>query len=1067
MRFLLNASRFALVAAFAPVLPALAQDVTITDQRTTPITTGTINNGAPGNIIISSTGQITVTTGSAVTLNSNNTITNSGIIQSNDSNNTVGVEVVGGNTGALTNNGSIRLLEDFTPPDSDSDGDSDGPFAQGTNRTAILLSGMSPFTGNLLNGTTGSLTVEGNNSFGIRTRTGLVGNLTNLGTISMTGDNSTAVSVEGAVTGNVVVNGTITAQGANTVGLHVGANVTGGVRVGGTLTVTGFRFTGRATTAEARARLDADDLLTGGPAVRINASVTQGVEISGIGLEDDADDDGDGVIDTGENADTDDDLTATIQSFGSAAAVEVVANAASGNVTLGGAREGFGLVNRGNLVGNGVNDGFAAVAVLLRTEGGRTLDLGNGFANDGIIGAVSYEASVVGVDVGSGVRAPTIRNRNTISVQANANAATHTAHAIRVREGATVTSVENTGTILSRLRGALGSAWALRDETGLLTTVTNSGTIQADVIPFEIGGTTAGRGIAIDLSRNTTGITLRQIAPVAFTDDDTIDNVIDTARAVSIVGDIVLGSGADLIEVTHGDIFGNIEFGAGADRFNFSGGGRFEGRLIDADNTLALTVGEGTLALAAGVSNAGTARFDTGSILSLTLGTTAATSSVFNVAGDVTFNSGSRITARVPSGLPQDGAITFLTAGRLVGANNVTGTISGAGVPFLYNVSINTLAGNPNALEARYRVKTADELGLNRRQAPALTPLVEAMRRDSRANAAFASLETADAFNAAYNQLLPNHASASAELAAIAIDQAQRVTTNRLQVSRASAIRNDSFWFQEIAYGVDRDAEAFGVDYRGYGFGLAGGIDGPLSNGGVFGLAAGFITSEVEEPQRRRGTLSTTLVQANAYLGMETAGLNWDFVMGGGLGQLSSERLVDIGPSFSATAEADWWGAEGHASAQVSAPYAVGDRMTIEPRAGLTYLALYEQDYEEEGAGAGINLALDSVVSNRLWADVAATVGYRFGRGEQTWTPKLSVGYRHDLIEDVADRTTRFVSGGSDFTLTDEAITGGGLLLGFGLDTGGEWSNFSVQYEGEVRDGLQRHSLNAAVRFRF
>lgn len=1072
MRILATVSRFALIAAAVPTSVALAQEVTITDQRTAPVFTGTIGTGnTPANIVISNTGQILVTTGSAVTLNSNNTIVNNGVVGSDNANDTVGVTVLGGNTGSLTNSGTIRLLEDYTDTDTDNDGDLDGRFATGSGRTGILIGGTSPFIGTVTNGLSGNISVEGNDSFGIRVANAITGSLVNEGSLSVVGDNGIGVSLEADISGDIILNGNLTVQGEGSRAIDVSADQSGRLRIGGRVTATGFRSLTRASTAEARARLDANDLLAAGPAVSIRANLAQGLEITGIGLEDDDDDDGDGINDNAAtDPDTNDNQTGSIESYGSGAAIEVLADASTGNLTFGAARDGFGFYNRGAVTANGVNDGFAATAVRLAALDGQTLTIEGGFANDRLIGAVSFEAAATGLDVGAGVILPTIRNRNSFSVQANSDG-DHDATAILIRQGATVNSFTNGGLLQARLRGETGDAVAFRDLSGLVTTITNTGLVQADIFASSENNDTDltinGQAIAFDLSANTSGIRLTQSADVPFTDDDMTDDDVGQRPEVIIIGDILLGSGADQVEQLAGDIFGDIHFGAGADIFRMNTTGRFEGRLIDSDASLVLDVEAGTLALDAGVANIGTARFGANSILDLTLGRTAETSTQIVAGGDVTFEDGARVRAVVPTGLPEDGAVTFLRAARLLGASNVTGTITGEGVPFLYNISINTVTGDANALEARYRLKTVEELGLNRRQAPAFRPLVEAMRRDAAANVAFAGLETSADFFEAYNQLLPNHASASAELAAIAIDQAQRVTTNRLEAGRISDIRNDTFWFQEIAFGVDRDATDLGVDYRGFGFGLAAGVDGPLQNGGIFGLALSMMTSEVEEPQRRFGTLSNTLVQANAYAGFEAGAVNLDVVAGGGFGQLRSERLVDIGSSFTATAESEWWGGEAHAAVLASAPFDLTDRLTLTPKAGLTFISLYEQDYEEDGAGDGINLALDSVTSTRLWGEAAMTMGYRFGSGETVVTPRLTVGYRHDLIEDVAERTARFVSGGDDFTLIDEAISGGGALLGFGLEAGGPWSNLNVTYEGEFRDGLQRHSLNAAVRFRF
>lgn len=113
-------------------------------------------------------GVITITnSGNIVTLDSDNSITHNGIIQAEDVDDVVGVLITGGNTGEYTGSGSISLTETFAPEDTDESGTLDGPFAQGENRIGILISGASPFTGNVET-TGGNIIIEGNNSAAIR-----------------------------------------------------------------------------------------------------------------------------------------------------------------------------------------------------------------------------------------------------------------------------------------------------------------------------------------------------------------------------------------------------------------------------------------------------------------------------------------------------------------------------------------------------------------------------------------------------------------------------------------------------------------------------------------------------------------------------------------------------------------------------------------------------------------------------------------------------------------------------------------------------------------------------------
>src|SRR5581483_2016764 len=80
----------------------------------------------------------------AVTLNSNNALTNSGSIQIKDVNATtgvsaVGVQINGGYTGSFTNSGGIIVNESYAASDTNNDGVADGAFAQGQGRYGVRV----------------------------------------------------------------------------------------------------------------------------------------------------------------------------------------------------------------------------------------------------------------------------------------------------------------------------------------------------------------------------------------------------------------------------------------------------------------------------------------------------------------------------------------------------------------------------------------------------------------------------------------------------------------------------------------------------------------------------------------------------------------------------------------------------------------------------------------------------------------------------------------------------------------------------------------------------------------
>jgi len=1050
---------------------ASAEDVTISSSTTTPVSTSDPNPAAPveaGDITVASGGSITVTAGqTAITVDSSNDVTNEGQINSNDANNTTGILLQGGNTGTIESTGSFSLIESYTATDADSDGDIDGVFAQGTNRHAIFLQAGPAFVGDIT--ASGAITVEGNNSSGITLNGPLTGNLSSSGSINIVGDNSAAVIINDSVSGDVSIRSSVSVRGEDSSGLVVNGQVGGELIVNGAWTVSGFRSLSRPADIS---DLDADDLLIGGPAIAVRDNVLGGITIQGIGVEDDLDDDDDGLTDEG--GDTDDDASASITSFGSGEALLIEADGS--NVVIGATAEGFGLHVQGGLGASGVYDNVDATALRIVGVGGSTVTIADGIALDGSVQAAAINADARAVVLGADSIISELLIRKTVtSIVSSDNV--QTASAVLIESGASLPLLTNSGTMRAQLLGEIGDAVVITDNSNTLATINNTGTISAQIFATDSDLTDdipappiTGNAVAIDVSASTIDVTLTQSADVPFTDEDGVDDDVNLRPDTLIQGAILFGSGNDTVNLLDGRIEGDIEFGVGADDMLIDNGAVYVGSITDSDGILDIDVQDGTLQHAGGTLDFTTANFGADSILGVTLSEVVGESTFLHATGGVTFLAGAEIIPIVPDGLPVSGSHIFLTAdGGLTGAANVIGPVSGVGSPFLYNLEIDTVFGDPNSLETSYVIKTTTELGMNANQASAFDPIIVALRLNDDAAAAFAALDSADTFYDAYADLMPSYAAASSELAATAIQQAQSATTNRMANTRLQGLDEVSVWVQEIAYALERTpATPNGQEFSGSGFGLAAGIDGPLDSGAIFGLSASFLASEAEEPSRPEGEISSWFGQANAYFGTAMGPVDLDFVVGGGFGKMRSRRFIEIGPSFEAYTEADWWAYEGHGAARASLPLALSATFIITPQAALTYVFLSEQSYEEEGGGAAFDLEADSANSQRLWGDVGVDFSARWRmRSGGIVAPRLYVGYRANVLDEEAERTFQFVSGGSSFTLQDEGLGDGGPLIGLGLDATNGYSTISVGYEGEFGDQIERHSLNASLRFRF
>ena len=499
-----------LALALAAPHAALAQ-TTINTATTAPVATATAANGAPSDVVLDSAGTITVSApGPAITLNSNNNVTVSGVISTRDINDSTGVLAVGGNSGNVTVGSNINLLSDYEPKDNDNDGDADGAFATGSNRVGVRVTGPAPFTGNISLIGGGAIAAVGADSAGVLIGTNLNGAITINGSVTTVGDRVYGVRSTGQVTGPVRIAGAISTTGADSVGVALDGDLGSSLVFQGTVTTTGFRYTTRPPLSTQRAILDADDKLLGGPAVRIAGNVAGGVlfdipptnidltDANNDGVYDNPDVDGDGLPDATEGS-------TTITAFGSAPAV-VIGNASRATTIGQVAGSAYGIDNRGTITSDGVLDGFAATAMQIGV--GQPVTIAGGISNSGSIAASSYVANSTGLLLGSGVSTPTLNNSGSI-VSATTTDQANTNRGVSIQAGASVGSLVNSGTISSAVTGSKGDAIAFEDLGGKVLSVQNTGKITAAVVG-EAGVKTTGRNIALDLRAATGDVTVTQ-----------------------------------------------------------------------------------------------------------------------------------------------------------------------------------------------------------------------------------------------------------------------------------------------------------------------------------------------------------------------------------------------------------------------------------------------------------------------------------------------------------------------------------------------------------------------------
>lgn len=999
--------------------PAVAE-TTITTRVTTPLATATAANGQPDSIRIGSAGTVAPTGGVAVTLSSNHAVVNEGAIEIRDAANATGILVTGARAANLTNSGRITVDENYTPADNDKDGDLDGPLAQGTARFGVRIAADASLTGNVAN--SGPITIEGNNSAGIALDGRLTGNVTSSGAISVVGNDSFGVRVAD-VTGAVRLTGTIDARGANAVGVAIDGAVGGALSVQGSIVASGYRSTTRPSDPS---KLDADDLLQGGPALRVANNVGGGIAFEAPAA---------GASGT----------TAQLLSYGAAPALLI--GSAERNVTIGAIgnqANGHGLVNAGTITADGVYANTAATAVQIGGLG-RAVTIAGGLTNSNRIAATSFGADATGLRIGAEASMPEIRNSGTILAEGS-GAGTTRARAVQIDQNATATTIRNNGAIEAKATAAAGNATAIHDASGRLTLIENGGRVDAT-------GADPVRAIAIDARANTNGVTVRQsvasgtnpptpriTGQLLFGNGaDTFEasagtiagnaafaggnNRLTLSNAAAFTGNVAFGAGADRVSLGGtSTLTGDLDFGGGADSIELAGTARYRGRLSNA-GAAAVSVAGGRFELSNnGVVALGSLSVAQGGALGVSIDAATGQSTLLTVAGTASFAQGSELTVRVTDIGTAEGRFTVLRAGQLTGAPTLS--VANSTLPFFFKGAL--ASGTPaNELAVQIQRKSATELGLNSAQAAAWDPVYRALLTDKDVGNAFLSFTNQASFMSGLGSLLPDHGGGVFETATTG----SRATARFLTDPRAPLVDMGrwGYWLQQVGWGRNK-AQGQSEAYDLVGWGVAGGTELITPTAGSFGLSLAYLNSDVKNADNAN-RVDVSHYELGAYWRARFGGLNaWARASAGWLNMDGSRIFAGaaagkpVRRSTVSSRDGQLWSAAGGATYELQL-----GRVLLRPALSVDWYRLSEDGYAESGGG-GLNLIVGKRVSDELAGTASATLGYTFGQLDAGWFRIEAEGGRRQILAGgLGDTVVRFANDPKSFRLPGDARTDGWL----------------------------------------
>jgi hypothetical protein len=1065
--------------------------------------------------------------GDGVILNSSNNITvvTGGTISNSDVSNSTGILVEGGNTGNVDNQGAISLLMSFTPTIEGNTGIVGGPFATGTNRIGIdVVNGV--LDGTISMESTGSITVDGDNSFGIfiEKTASITGDLTDSGSIVMTGNQTTGIRLDGAVGGNVTISGAIGATGVGARGLYTTAPIGGQLLIDSTITSTAYRSTAAPTVTAVLNQLGKDQVLFGAPAVEVDGSVANGITISA-------------AIITGSGSTATTSASAVISSFGPAPALVIGAQGAP--IVVGNnAADPFGLVIGGTVEADGVYDkqttpNLAAPASATAVQIGATgaaadsVDLTGGIHVTGSVTATSLNAASTGLAILGGVSAGQIVNDGSIIASITASTP-QTAQAIFIGPNSNIGGIVNTGTIaasISDTAATSANVGAIIDQSGSLRSIANSGLISAVAAPTESSFVLTGSRTAIDVRNSTAGVSITQTPSTQFAGNPaaqftgTIANQTLTVSAVAtgnlVVGETLYGPGiaAGTTIAAEGtgtggtgtyivstaqtvksetlssagpvpEIVGDVILGKGPNVFDIETGSTIGGLTEQA--------GERNLAIAVAPAAGETAGVDITKaeghqVTSLTVGA----GGTIQAAVDPTFAIGASnptaifdTTVHAGQSGP-DGTATLATGAQIGVSLDALQTapsatyvfIQTSGAPGALNIGQLPTAQLSNSpflytatasvqggdLDVTLALKSAKELGLNASGTAAFDAVFQALEHNSAIAGAIIAPTTQYGFLQLYNQLLPDQGIGTFESLEAATQKIANLTEQTPDAG--TRVAGGSAWLQEVNQTIKRnDGDTLGSTAKL--FGLVGGYEKMGAAGGALGVSVAYLNIADEgtaEPVNAH-TISN-IAEVGAYYRRAWGDLRFSVRGGAGYAWFNEDRMfVTTGVAQTSTGRWNGYFADAHAGAQWEGH--IG-RFYVRPEASFDYLYLNEDAHSLSGAGPGFDLSFGQRQSERGVASGIITFGTQYGH--DTWfRPEIYGGYRQVVFGQIADTVAQFTgTGGLPFIMSSGDVNGGWVVAGFSLKAGTPLSYVAIEGEAALKNNEQRYDVYLSGRAMF
>lgn len=1030
-----------LVAALSP--PAFAQLV-IDTERTTPVSTSEAPAGE--DLVVDPAGSISIDEeGAILTVDSNTNVDiQSGADLTNAaSSNALGIEVdlQQDRTANINFAGTLTL------------GESDTNIEMGSNNVGIRF-GLGGGAGSFI----GDVTFASN------------------AVLSITGANSVGIEINQAIVGDVDFNGATTVSGANAIGVISTAAIIGQMTVRSNVVARGTTAFGvNAATLEERDPVS-------GSALVIGASIIDSV-VGGIRI--------DGPI-----VDFDGRFPAQIRSFGGAPAVYIspsVAGAPDAPILLGlysnfdGEEDdevlaldpnfnsstglgNFSFINRGTIQGESLEPGVNAEG--FRIEGEDNPDMepdfgvvfnGGLYNNGSIVGqAVSHNlqatneaaaaADGTALIVGNLATIPGLVNDGTIT-GATTGPQGGTAIGVLIEAGGTLPSITNNSAINGLTTSVEGAeldtvaAYAIRDLSGTLKTIDNTGLITATATATSLGST----AVAIDVSSSTEAVTVTNTQ---------LESRLTPPR---ITGDIFFGSALDNVLTIDGHV---------TDDDGVTSRAVVDGN-VSAIGAVDIFVTDGTLRTTdTSVNNlfvgSASAPSDQAGTIEFLLDGEPSSDPIVTATGTVDFHPNSTASFSSVSFLGSQGTYTLLTATAGIDLNGRSlDELVAFDEPFLFNSTFDIINdGGVDALTLALERKTAADLNLSGNSAAIYDPALMAAGEDDIFGRGLLAITDAVGVEESLNSLVPNIGAGARALSIAVTDSVGGPIGRRQRSLIATPELGLRFWGQQFFQDLNGATTANSPSFFGSGTGVSVGMEWGQTPSARYGVSYTYFAGQVTEsiPRATKENIALNLVSAYA-----TWRSNNFFItpqVNVGYASYDNRRRVVAGP-ITRQAISDW--GNYLTSGGITSGYVMDlGAFEIIPHISLDGLYMYDSGYTERLGGDGVNLSLGSRTTRSLRVFAGVVAQTEFVLVDGIMKPQILAGWSHDFTNDRPLIDASFEAApGSEFSVvgpvSDSSRLIGGASFAYLFDN---WSA-SFNYDASHTSGALSQSASITMTSRF